>query len=78
MEKQKNLRTSIIADWFSVNLAATNAKSCFDNPGVAAYLFSAAAFIDAAISLIDSDNDFRRLHNGNEKNTCDTAATSQD
>ena len=79
-DDERKIYRSLIPVFFSLNVDANSAAENFDNPNICANIKAAAAFVEAALSLIEIQNDFRRSHNGksiNAENTCDAPPTSQ-
>ena len=68
---------SMIASFFTLGVDAETAMETFENPNIGANLKAAAAFVEAACTLVEYENCARRLHNGNNQSTGDTAATPQ-
>lgn len=76
-QQEQEIYSSTVTAFFNVNVDANKAMEVFSNPAVAANLKSATAFIEAALTLMEFENDLRRLKNGNNKsNDNDTAATA--
>lgn len=71
---ENQLYGSIIKDFFNTSQNADNAKLIFKNPTIAANLRAAAAFIDAALALIEFENG-KENENGNNQNPGNPATT---